>query len=103
MTSRKKVRAIILGIMLVGGMVSCENWMIEKLLEKNEPAVVEGTNSGNGGSVTPNPPVNIVVTGVVISPSGDLGGTVGGSMPLIATVYPPDATNKDVSCDVKQA
>jgi len=84
-------------------MVSCENWMIEKLLEKNEPAVVEGTNSGNGGSVTPNPPVNIVVTGVVISPSGDLGGTVGGSMPLIATVYPPDATNKDVSCDVKQA
>ncbi|MDR2864878.1 MAG: Ig-like domain-containing protein [Spirochaetaceae bacterium] len=85
MVARKNLTALILGIMLSAGMVSCENWMIEKLLERNEPS-----GGGNGGDST------VDVTGVEITNGTERRGEVGSALVIRAEVYPANATSKEV-------
>ncbi|MDR2864257.1 MAG: Ig-like domain-containing protein [Spirochaetaceae bacterium] len=92
----KKVRmknpaALILGMVLVlGSMVSCENWMVESLIGAKK---ADGKNGETGSN---NDTSNVAVEKVVISPSGELGGAAGSSIPLVATIYPVNAANKGV-------
>ncbi|MDR2864205.1 MAG: Ig-like domain-containing protein [Spirochaetaceae bacterium] len=83
MAARKNLTALILGIMLSAGMASCENWMIEQLLERNEPS-----GGGNGGGST--------VERVEITNGTERRGGVGGALIIRTEVYPANATNKEV-------
>ncbi|MDR2865344.1 MAG: SUMF1/EgtB/PvdO family nonheme iron enzyme [Spirochaetaceae bacterium] len=85
MTIRKKVRTLILGIMLVAGMVSCENWMIEQLLDRKEYA---GGGSGGGS--------NVAVERVEITNGTARGGGEGSVLVIKTEVYPAAATNREV-------
>ncbi|MDR2864335.1 MAG: Ig-like domain-containing protein [Spirochaetaceae bacterium] len=85
MAARKNLTALILGIMLSAGMVSCENWMIEQLLERNEPS-----GGGNGGGS------NVAVERVEITNGTDRRDGVGNVLIIKTEIYPVNATNREV-------
>ncbi|MDR2865342.1 MAG: SUMF1/EgtB/PvdO family nonheme iron enzyme [Spirochaetaceae bacterium] len=79
----KNVAVFITALALVAGMLSCENWMIAKLLERNEPS---GGGNGGGGSVER----------VEITNGTERGGGVESALVIKTEVYPANATNRDV-------
>ncbi|MDR2864717.1 MAG: SUMF1/EgtB/PvdO family nonheme iron enzyme [Spirochaetaceae bacterium] len=83
----KNVAVFITALALVAGMVSCENWMIEKLLERNEPS--DGGGNGGGGS-------NVAVERVEITNGTERGGEVRSALVIKTEVYPANATNREV-------
>jgi uncharacterized protein YjdB len=84
--ARKHMTVLVTALVLVGGMVSCENWMIQKLLEKNEPS--DGGGSGGGK--------NVAVERVEITNGTERGGGVGSTLVIKTEVYPAAATNRKV-------
>jgi formylglycine-generating enzyme required for sulfatase activity len=87
----KNVAVFITALVLVAGMVSCENWMIEKLLERNEPSGGGGNGGGGGGSGG----ATVNVTEVKVYPNSlSLG--LGESSTIWAQVIPGTATDQGI-------
>ncbi|MDR2865512.1 MAG: hypothetical protein LBV68_07890, partial [Spirochaetaceae bacterium] len=85
MRRTRRITAFIAALALIAGsVISCDNWGIASIIggKKTDEKAETGTDSGNGGGVTPSGPEKVPVERVVISPGGDLGGAVGGFMPL---------------------
>jgi formylglycine-generating enzyme required for sulfatase activity len=87
----KNAATFITTLALSAGMVSCENWMIDKLLERNESVVVGGGGAGGGGSGE-----SIAVERVEITNGKERGGGAGSVLIIKSELYPEDATNKEV-------
>jgi formylglycine-generating enzyme required for sulfatase activity len=89
----KNAAAFITTLAFSVGMVSCENWMIDKLLERNESVVVVGGGGGAGGGGSGE---SIAVERVEITNGKERGGGAGSVLIIKSELYPEDATNKEV-------